>query len=76
MLCQHLERGTAMKIEVDKDLCQAYGNCLLAAPEVFSLDAASTVVDVLVPSPSEGIREQVEEAVRSCPVEALSVVES
>jgi ferredoxin len=65
-----------MKIEVDKDLCQAYGNCLLAAPEVFRLDGASTVVDVLVPHPPEGIREEVEEAVRSCPVEALSVVEN
>jgi ferredoxin len=76
MLCQQLGEGTAMKIEVDKDLCQAYGNCLLAAPEVFSLDEASAVVDVLMSHPPEGIREEVEEAIRSCPVEALSVVES
>jgi ferredoxin len=60
-----------MRVTLDESLCQAYGNCLLAAPEIFDLDAVSPVVTILQPRPAESLREEVEEAVRTCPVEAL-----
>ncbi len=65
-----------MRIELDTKLCQAYGNCLLAAPEVFELTAATPVVVVLQPEPPESARSEVEEAVLSCPAQALTLVES
>jgi ferredoxin len=63
-----------MRVTLDESLCQAYGNCLLAAPEVFDLDASSAVATVLQPGPPESLRPEVEEAVRSCPVEALRLL--
>jgi len=65
-----------VRIALDTDLCQAYGNCLLAAPEVFRLSASMAVVEVVESHPPEVIRDEVEEAVRSCPVEALSLIEN
>ena len=64
-----------MRVTLDESLCQAYGNCLLAAPEVFELEASAAVATVLEPSPAESLRPEVEEAVRSCPVEALRLLE-
>lgn len=61
-----------MRVSVDTSLCQAYGNCLLAAPEVFDLDEESNLAVVLVTEPGEEKRKVVEEAVRACP--ALAVV--
>lgn len=64
-----------MRVKLDESLCQTYGNCLLAAPDVFDLDASSPVVTVLQPRPAEANRAEVEDAVRSCPVEALRLLE-
>lgn len=64
-----------MRIELDSDLCQAYGNCLLAAPEVFELTESTPVVIVLRPEPDEAMRTEVEEAVTSCPVQALTLLD-
>jgi ferredoxin len=64
-----------MRIELDTDLCQAYGNCLLAAPDVFELTDATPVVVVLQDEPDENLRAAVEEAVQSCPVQALTLLE-
>lgn len=64
-----------MRIALDSDLCQAYGNCLLAAPEVFHLDASMAVVEVVEPHPPEDAYDAVDEAVRTCPVEALALVD-
>lgn len=64
-----------MRIELDAELCQAYGNCLLAAPEVFDLTETTPMVLVLQERPDESIWARVEEAVQSCPVQALSLHE-
>lgn len=64
-----------MRIELDADLCQAYGNCLLAAPEVFELTESTPVVIVLRATPGEAMRAEVEEAVTSCPVQALTLLD-
>jgi ferredoxin len=64
-----------MRIALDGTRCQAYGNCQLAAPDVFHLDATTPVAAILQPQPPEDFRPQVEEAVYSCPVEALTLQE-
>lgn len=62
-----------MRVTVDKSRCQAYGNCLLTAPDVFDLDDEAGVAVVIQEQPSEDLYPAIEEAVRSCPVQALKV---
>ena len=62
-----------MRVEVDTNLCQAYGNCMLAAPTVFELTERMPVVVVLHEHPDDSLRADVESAVLSCPVQALTV---
>lgn len=59
-----------MFIKVDLDKCQGFANCVMAAPDTFDLDDQSLVV-VLTDVVVESELADVEEAVRSCPVEAL-----
>ncbi|MCR1786096.1 ferredoxin [Nocardioides carbamazepini] len=64
-----------MNIEADLGKCQGFANCVMAAPEVFDLDDASLVVLArrqVLPDELEDVRE----AVRSCPVEAIWLTES
>ena len=63
-----------MKVRADLEKCEGYANCLVAAPDVFSIDDDNVVL-VLVEAPSEDQRAAVEEAVRSCPVAALELDE-
>ncbi len=60
-----------MKVTVDMGLCQANGACVVAAPEVFDLDDE----DVLhwAEAPGDERRAEVEEAVRACPVQAITL---
>jgi ferredoxin len=60
-----------MKVTVDMGQCQANGACVIAAPEVFDLDDE----DVLhwVEDPGQERRAEVEEAVRACPVQAITL---
>lgn len=64
-----------MHVNVDLGLCQAYANCLLAAPTVFDLDDSESHAVVLQAEPEPAVRAQVEEAVRVCPVRAISLTE-
>ncbi len=63
-----------MKIVVDYDLCEANAVCMSKAPEVFKVDDEDNL-HILIESPPEGLREKVEEAVRLCPRQALSLSE-
>ncbi len=63
-----------MKIVADLILCDGYANCVIAAEDIFSIDDNGKV-EILNVSPPEDRREAVEEAVRNCPVKALSLVE-
>jgi ferredoxin len=59
-----------MDLRVDRDLCEANALCTGIAPEVFDLDDEDELV-VLRPQPGEDLRERVEQAVASCPKQAL-----
>jgi ferredoxin len=60
-----------VKVVVDPGQCQGYGNCVMAAPEVFVLDEATGLATVVRPEPPPELQAGVEEAVRLCPVRAI-----
>lgn len=64
-----------MHVTLDETKCQAYGNCMITAPDVFDLGDDDAVVTILQEQPAEARRPDVQEAVRSCPVEALTLSE-
>lgn len=58
-----------MKVIVDMALCQDHGQCAIAAPEVFRMnDDGKLEYDA---TPSEAMRDYVEEAADVCPVQAI-----
>lgn len=63
-----------MKVLADTAKCEGYANCIIAAPDVFSLDE-DAIVQVVDEHPDERQRAVVEEAVRVCPTGALTIVE-
>jgi ferredoxin len=60
-----------MKVHVDMNLCQSHGECVFVAPDLFDLGDD----DVLVwkEEVDESRRADVEEAVRACPMTAISI---
>jgi ferredoxin len=64
-----------MKVVVDFDLCESNAVCMDVCPEVFKVDD-DDMLHILIEEPAESLRSKVEEAVRLCPRQAISVVES
>lgn len=60
-----------MKVQVDMNLCQSHGECVLAAPDVFELGDD----DVLIwqEEVDESKRAEVQEAVDVCPMMAIRI---
>jgi len=63
-----------MRVVVDLNQCEANGLCMGVAPEVFDLTDDDELV-LLQEHPDESLRELVEEAVRQCPRQAISIEE-
>ncbi|MBF6170186.1 ferredoxin [Nocardia blacklockiae] len=61
------------RIEVDLDLCQGHAVCQAEAPEIFTVPKHGKAQ--LRHPPTDRDRAEVENAVRYCPTQALSVVE-
>jgi ferredoxin len=61
-----------LKVVVDYDLCEANAVCMDVCPEVFRVEEDDTLT-VLIESPPEDLRGKLEEAVRLCPRQALSL---
>ncbi len=59
-----------MKVRVDHDRCEGHGKCVTAAPKVFELrdDDLSYVLLEEIP---EKYRDDVEQAIRLCPRQAI-----
>jgi ferredoxin len=57
-------------IEIDRELCYGFGDCVSAAPDVFQLDDEdkSVVVD-----PNGAPRDDLVEAASDCPVNAITI---
>jgi ferredoxin len=63
------------KLTADFGACQGYANCVDAAPEVYDIDDDGVVV-LIRQEITEEERPRIEEAARSCPVNALTIEES
>jgi ferredoxin len=64
----------SLRIVVDFDLCEANGECVRAAPEVFALDEKDNLT-VKEEHPPVELLEKVKTAVRRCPRQALALRE-
>lgn len=62
----------SLRVVVDFDLCEANGECVRAAPEVFSLDDKDQLT-VKTEHPPAELLEKVKTAVRRCPRAAISL---
>jgi ferredoxin len=62
------------RVVVDFDLCESNALCMVAAPEVFEV-RDDDFLYVLDETPPDALREKVDEAVRRCPKQAISVVD-
>ena len=63
-----------MRVVVDFDLCESNALCMAAAPEVFEV-RDDDFLYILDEHPPESLRAKVEEAVRRCPKQAISIAE-
>ena len=63
-----------MRVVCDFDLCESNAICMGIAPEVFEV-RDDDFLYILDETPPESIREKIEEAVRRCPKQALSIAE-
>jgi ferredoxin len=63
-----------MKVVVDFDLCEANAVCMDIAPEVFKVDD-NDHLHILMEHPPAAMRTKMEECVRLCPRQAISIVE-
>jgi ferredoxin len=61
-----------VKVVVDFDACQSNAVCQGIAPEVFEVRDDGFLY-ILQENPDEAMRAKVEDAVRSCPVQAISI---
>jgi len=61
-----------MKVVVDFDRCNSNAVCMGIAPEVFEVRDDGFLY-VLQEEPPEAMRPQLEEAVRMCPTQAISL---
>jgi ferredoxin len=62
------------RVVVDFDLCESNALCMAAAPEVFEV-RDDDFLYVLDETPPDALREKVDEAVRRCPKQAITVVD-
>ena len=61
-----------MKVVVDFDTCQSNAVCQGIAPEVFEVRDDGFLY-ILQENPDESLRAKIEDSVRSCPVQAISI---
>ncbi|WP_181800988.1 ferredoxin [Streptomyces shenzhenensis] len=66
--------STTVKVTVDMNLCESHGQCVFAAPEVFSFDDDDRLVHDAEPDPAR--YDEVVRAAAACPVRAITVEKS
>lgn len=60
-----------MKICVDLDKCKSHGQCVIAAPKIFSFAEDNQLI--WVDQPEEALRKAAEEAADVCPEQAITI---
>jgi ferredoxin len=61
------------RLVVDLDVCDAHGDCVFEAPEVFDLGDEDDKVRVRPPEADDDLWEKVMRAARACPVGAIRI---
>jgi ferredoxin len=61
-----------MRVVVDFDVCESNAICMSIAPEVFEV-RDDDYLYLLDETPPESMRDRIEEAVRRCPKQAISI---
>ena len=64
-----------MRVTIDQDRCIGSGQCVLTAPDVFDQRADDGIVVLLHAEPSPGSHEDVRQAARGCPAQAIALAE-
>ena len=62
-----------MKVRIDEELCVGDGTCVDICPDVFEINGV--VAEAKMEEIPEEVRDRCEEAVGSCPTEAIIVEE-
>ena len=62
--------GTGVRIEVDRELCFGFGDCVDTAPKVFALDEGNVAIVV---DPDGASYDLIVEAAQNCPVDAITL---
>lgn len=60
-----------MKVHVDKSICLLHGQCVIAAPQVFSFNEDGALV--WVADCDDGLRADAEAAADACPEQAIVI---
>jgi ferredoxin len=60
-----------MKVTVDLKKCERHGQCVIAAPDVFDLRQGEDLR--WAEHPDDGLRQDVEDAMDACPVQAITI---
>jgi ferredoxin len=73
-----MSEGTAtttegLVIEIDRELCYGFGDCVSTAPDVFELDDEEKAV---VTDPNGASRDDLIDAAWNCPVTAITIREA
>ena len=71
-LRDHPSTVTRVRVVVNMDVCESNALCMGVAPEVFEV-GDDDVLRLLDEHPGEELRARVEEAVRLCPKQAISI---
>ncbi len=61
-----------MEIKIDNDLCTGCGLCEETCPEIFKLNEDDDIAELTKTEYDENDEECIEEAIESCPTEAIS----
>ncbi len=64
-----------MKITLDSGLCDAHGDCVVVAPDLFDLGDDDDVATLLVAEPDPSQYAKAREAADACPVQAIRIEE-
>lgn len=65
-----------VEILLDTKLCNSYGVCVTIMPDVFDTPAGSPIAVLLRDRVEADERNDLEEAIRACPAQALALRES
>lgn len=68
-----VEGCPVIKVDVDMDTCQNYGQCVFEAPTIFRLNDDEKLE--YVADADDDLRDAVEAAIDVCPMQAIRIVE-